>query len=130
MRWSLLNWALKNIINRRNIMVHPLQIELVFQLNSGVHVTGELAKLWTDKALVVDWRDGTKPIVPATTLKGWLREAAERILRGFGLNICDSSRADTVCGACPVCEVFGARGCVRQYASLMPSWRIRQRMCV
>jgi hypothetical protein len=51
---------------------------------------------------------GTKPIVPATTLKGWLREAAERILRGFGLNICDSSRADTVCSACPVCEVFGA----------------------
>lgn len=68
-------------------MVHPLQIELVFQLNSGVHITGELAKLWTDKALVVDWRDGSKPVVPATTLKGWLRERAERILRGLGQTI-------------------------------------------
>jgi CRISPR/Cas system CSM-associated protein Csm3 (group 7 of RAMP superfamily) len=89
-------------------MTRHLWIELVFELNSGVHVTGERAKLWTDRALVVDWRDGKKPIVPATTLKGWLREAAERILRGFGLNVCDSSRADTICGACPVCEVFGA----------------------
>jgi len=89
-------------------MAYHLWIELVFQLNSGLHVTGEQAKLWTDKALVVDWSDGKKPIVPATTLKGWLREAAERILLGFGLNVCDSSRADTICGACPVCEVFGS----------------------
>jgi len=108
MHWSLLNWVLRNVIKSEATMAHHLWIELVFELNSGVHVTGERAKLWTDKALVVDWSDGTKPIVPATTLKGWLREAAERILRGFGLNICDSSRADTVCSACLVCEVFGA----------------------
>jgi CRISPR/Cas system CSM-associated protein Csm3 (group 7 of RAMP superfamily) len=108
MRWNSLSWVLRNIIESEATMAHHLWIELVFELNSGVHVTGERAKLWADKALVVDWRDGKKPIVPATTLKGWLREAAERILRGFGLNICDSSRADTVCGACPVCEVFGA----------------------
>ena len=89
-------------------MVHHLQIELVFELSSGVHVTGEQAKLWADKALVVDWREGKKPIVPATTLKGWLRESAERILRGLGQGICDGSRADTICDSCPVCAVFGA----------------------
>jgi CRISPR/Cas system CSM-associated protein Csm3 (group 7 of RAMP superfamily) len=110
MRWNSLNWALKNIIQPENIMVHPLQIELVFQLNSGVHITGELAKLWTDKALVVDWRDGSKPVVPATTLKGWLRESAERILRGLGQTVCDGSRADSICDQqfCLVCQVFGA----------------------
>ncbi len=91
-------------------MVHPLQIELVFQLSSGVHITGEQAKLWTDKALVVDWRDGSKPVVPATTLKGWLRESAERILRGLGQPVCDGSRADSICDQqfCLVCQVFGA----------------------
>jgi len=89
-------------------MAHHLQIELVFELSSGVHVTGEQAKLWTDKALVVDWREGKKPIVPATTLKGWLRESAERILRELEQGICDGSRADTICGSCPVCAVFGA----------------------
>jgi CRISPR/Cas system CSM-associated protein Csm3 (group 7 of RAMP superfamily) len=92
-------------------MSHRLQIELIFTVTSGVHVTGERAKLWTDKALVVDWRDGKKPIVPATTLKGWLRESAERILRGLGQKACDGSRADSVCGPesdlCRVCEVFG-----------------------
>jgi CRISPR/Cas system CSM-associated protein Csm3 (group 7 of RAMP superfamily) len=89
-------------------MVHNLHVELNFELTSGVHVTGERAKLWTDKTLVVDWHEGKKPILPATTLKGWLRESAERILRGLDQNVCDSSRADSICGSCLVCKVFGA----------------------
>jgi len=88
-------------------MVH-LQIELKFEPASGLHVTGERARLWADKGLVVDWHEGKKPILPATTLKGWLRESAERILRGIFPNICDSSQAGEICGSCLICEIFGA----------------------
>jgi len=89
-------------------MVHKLRIEFDFELTSGVHVTGEEAKLWVNKALVLDWQEGKKPILPATTLKGWLRESAERILRGLGQSVCDSSRADGICGSCLICEMFGS----------------------
>lgn len=84
-----------------------LEVTLRFRLTSGVHVTGERAELWTDKALVLDWHDGKHPVIPATTIKGWLREGAERALRGFGASVCDASTASTICGLCPVCEVFG-----------------------
>lgn len=88
-------------------MSHALQIEMRFSLLSGVHITGEQGKLWTDKALVVDWEEGKHPLIPATTLKGWLRESAERLLRGFGARACDGSSAQTICGTCVVCAVFG-----------------------
>ncbi len=84
-----------------------LEVLLRFRFASGVHVTGERAKLWTDKALVLDWHDGKHPVIPATTLKGWLREGAERALRGLGVRVCDASTVSTICGLCPVCEVFG-----------------------
>ena len=89
-------------------MPYRLQIETKFGLVSGLHITGEQSKLWTDRALVVDWRDGKVPIVPATTIKGWLRESAERTLRGWGQQVCDSSRPGEMCNACLVCEVFGS----------------------
>jgi CRISPR/Cas system CSM-associated protein Csm3 (group 7 of RAMP superfamily) len=89
-------------------MPHRLQIETKFGLVSGLHITGEQGKLWTDRALVVDWRDGKVPIVPATTIKGWLRESAERLLRGLGLPACDGSRPGEMCNACLICKVFGS----------------------
>ncbi|SNB73730.1 RAMP superfamily CRISPR-associated protein [Thermoflexus hugenholtzii] len=89
-------------------MPYRLQIETKFGLVSGLHITGEQSKLWTDRALVVDWRDGKVPIVPATTIKGWLRESAERTLRGWGQRVCDGSRPGEMCNACLVCEVFGS----------------------
>jgi CRISPR/Cas system CSM-associated protein Csm3 (group 7 of RAMP superfamily) len=85
-----------------------LEVLLTFRLHSGVHVTGERAQLWTDKALVTDPQDGKTPVVPATTLKGWLRESAERLLRGLGHPACDGSRPAVMCGSCPVCALFGA----------------------
>lgn len=85
-----------------------LEVLLTFRLRSGVHVTGEQGKLWTDKALVVNPQDGKTPVVPATTLKGWLRESAERLLRGLGQPACDGSRPAAMCGSCPVCALFGA----------------------
>lgn len=85
-----------------------LEITLHFQLVSGLHITGERMELWTDKSLVLDWREEKHPVIPATTLKGWLRDGAERTLRGLGVDTCDSSRATTICGVCPACEVFGS----------------------
>jgi len=80
---------------------------LRFRLVSGVHISGERAALWIDKALVLDWHGNRQPILPATSLKGWLRENAERALRGLGAMACDGSSPATVCGRCPVCHVFG-----------------------
>lgn len=88
-------------------MSSKLQVEMRFHLASGIHVTGERAKLWTDKALTMDW-DTAKPTIPATSLKGWLRENAESLLRGLGTEACDGSMADTTCGKCVVCETFGS----------------------
>ncbi|MDW8225347.1 MAG: RAMP superfamily CRISPR-associated protein, partial [Bacteroidota bacterium] len=47
-------------------------------------------------------------MIPATTIKGWLREAVERTLRGWGIRACDGSSPKSVCGMCPVCEVWGS----------------------
>jgi CRISPR/Cas system CSM-associated protein Csm3 (group 7 of RAMP superfamily) len=89
-------------------MPHQLRVEIKFALVSGLHITGEQGKLWTDKALVADWHEGRTPIIPATTLKGWLRESAERVLRGLGQQACDGARPGEVCGTCLICMVFGA----------------------
>ncbi len=91
-------------------MTSRLAVDFRFCLVSGVHVTGERAELWTDKALVLDWREVRHPVVPATTLKGWLRDGAERALRSLGVQVCDASSASTICGRCSVCEAFGHPG--------------------
>lgn len=85
-----------------------VEIETCFKLHSGMHTTGDRAELWTDKAMTRDWHEGKKPIVHATSIKGWLRESAERILRGFGQAACDASQPSTICGRCLVCQVFGS----------------------
>lgn len=90
--------------------MNRLAVCLRFRLVSGVHISGELAALWTDKALVLDWHGNGQPIIPATSLKGWLRENAERALRGLGTNPCDGSSSSTICKGpdlCLICEVFG-----------------------
>jgi CRISPR/Cas system CSM-associated protein Csm3 (group 7 of RAMP superfamily) len=94
-------------------MAYSLVVDLEFEFASGLHVGGEEAKLRVDKAVAVDWRDGKTPVIPATTLKGWLRESAERILRGLGVKVCDPSSTGGICGRCVICKIFGA--------SLIPS---------
>lgn len=88
-------------------MAVHLTFEICFRLKSGFHTTGDRAELWTDKAVALDWNEGTKPVIPATSIKGWLRENAERVLRGLGQKVCDASQPSTVCGECIVCEIFG-----------------------
>ncbi|GBD36209.1 hypothetical protein HRbin36_01330 [bacterium HR36] len=87
-------------------MVHRLAIALDFQLQSPVHITGESAELYTDKALLLDWQ-GEHALIPATSLKGWLRDNIERALRGMKISVCDSSQAELLCGQCIVCQLFG-----------------------
>lgn len=89
-------------------MVHRLSVKVRFRLVSGVHTTGDQVKLWTDRVMVTDWKEGRRPVLPATTLKGFLRESAERILRGLGYPACDGSNPADLCDRCLVCEVFGS----------------------
>ncbi|MCS7159747.1 MAG: RAMP superfamily CRISPR-associated protein [Gemmatales bacterium] len=88
-------------------MAHKLEIQLTFQLKSPVHITGERAELYIDKALLLD-AQAQYPLIPATTIKGWLRESSERHLRGWGVQVCDGSKANLMCGHCLVCQLFGA----------------------
>lgn len=84
-----------------------LDFEITFELASGLHTTGDRAELWVDKTLALDWHVGKRPIMPATSLKGWFRENAERILRGSGKKVCEGSSPSSICGKCFVCRVFG-----------------------
>ncbi|RLI53803.1 MAG: CRISPR-associated protein [Candidatus Thorarchaeota archaeon] len=88
-------------------MATRLEFTLRFELISGLHTTGDRAELWTDRALTLDWHEGKNPIVPATTIKGWLRENSEQVLRTIGQQVCDGSQPSSICGSCLVCRVFG-----------------------
>lgn len=88
-------------------MPHGLDITLHFQFRSAIHITGERAQLWTDKAMLLDWR-GQHAVIPATSIKGWLRDHVERTLRGLGREVCDSSDASSLCGRCITCQLFGS----------------------
>ncbi len=85
-----------------------LDVTMRFKPLSGFHITGEEAVLGVDKVLVRAWEAPDAPVIPATSLKGWLRDNVEKALRGLGGSVCDGSQPSSVCGRCPVCEVFGS----------------------
>lgn len=60
-----------------------------------------------DKAIALDWHKGENPIIPATSIEGWLRDNAERILQGLRQKACDASQPSAICGECLVCRAFG-----------------------
>jgi len=76
MRWSSSSLELLECPFRRKKAVFLLRVDLRFRWHSGFHISGERVELWTDKALALDWKDEAFPTIPATTLKGWLREGA------------------------------------------------------
>ncbi|MEM2582516.1 MAG: RAMP superfamily CRISPR-associated protein [Candidatus Caldarchaeum sp.] len=88
-------------------MAVRLNFEIRFRFHSGFHTTGDRAELWMDKAIALDWYEGKNPIIPATSIKGWLRENAERVLRALEHEVCDASQPAMICGKCIVCEIFG-----------------------
>jgi len=88
-------------------MVH-LRIRLRLKLSTAFHTTGNRWKWGADKALTQRY-DGTY-ILPATSLKGALRDQAERLLRPH-MSICAAPNPGQMCldpnNLCLACQVFG-----------------------
>jgi len=89
-------------------VVH-LEITLHLKWRTAFHTTGNRWKWGADKALVQRY-DGTY-VLPATSLKGALRDQAERLLRPYIPDICAAPDPRHMCKApdnlCLACWVFG-----------------------
>jgi len=88
-------------------MTH-VEITIRFPLATAFHTTGNRRRLWADKALALS-TEGT-PILPATTIKGHLRDRAEVLLRTWGYRVCLPPAPATMCleeELCLACQVFG-----------------------
>lgn len=88
-------------------MVH-LQIDVEIELRTAFHTTGNLRRLGVDKALARN-AEG-QWVIPATTLKGFLRENAEVLLHTWGHTVCIGPEPGNMCDAqalCAVCQTFG-----------------------
>ena len=85
-----------------------LVVELRFNLSTAFHSTGNLRRWGVDKALARD-AEG-RWMLPATTVKGYLREKAEILLRTWGYTVCLGPEPANMCDGrtlCMVCRVFG-----------------------
>ncbi|MGB9872245.1 MAG: RAMP superfamily CRISPR-associated protein [Anaerolineae bacterium] len=85
-----------------------LVVELRFILNTAFHSTGNLRRLGVDKTLARN-AEG-QWVIPATTVKGFLREKAEVLLRTWGHPVCIGPEPANMCDGqvpCLVCQVFG-----------------------
>lgn len=86
-----------------------LHLKLHFILDTAFHTTGNRWRWGADKALAMA-PDGTY-VIPATTLKGALRDRAEVLLRTWGQDVCTGPTPNTMClepdRLCTVCQVFG-----------------------
>ncbi len=88
-------------------MVH-LKIALRLKWRTAFHTTGNRWRWGADKALVQRYDDTY--VLPATSLKGALRDQAEQLLRGH-VHICNAPDPGQMCSdlenLCLVCRVFG-----------------------
>jgi len=88
-------------------MTH-VEITIRFPLATAFHTTGNRRRLWADKALTLSTEGA--PIFPATTIKGYLRERAEVLLRTWGQRVCLPPAPATMCldkELCLICQIFG-----------------------
>lgn len=89
-------------------MVH-LQLKIVFPLSTSLHTTGNRRRWGADKALAMT-TDG-RYVIPATTIKGFLRDRAEMLLRTWGCKVCDAPMPGAMCAGendlCLACQIFG-----------------------
>ncbi|RLG42856.1 MAG: hypothetical protein DRO01_00725 [Thermoproteota archaeon] len=85
-----------------------LEITLHLRCRTAFHTTGNRWRWGADKALVQRY-DGTY-VLPATSLKGALRDQAERLLRGH-VHVCAAPDPGQMCqdpdNLCLACRVFG-----------------------
>ncbi len=85
-----------------------LEITLTIELKTAFHSTGSLRRWGADKAQTRDTMG--RLVMPATTIKGFLREKAELLLRTWGHPVCVGPEPGTMCDSrtpCLVCQVFG-----------------------
>ncbi|RME10193.1 MAG: hypothetical protein D6802_10010 [Ardenticatenia bacterium] len=86
-----------------------LRLELHFTLDTAFHTTGNRRRWGADKALAMS--PGGTYVIPATSLKGVLRDRAEALLRTWGHDVCAGPAPETMCSCtdhlCLVCQVFG-----------------------
>lgn len=89
--------------------MNSLVAQMRLTTQTPLHTTGDRGRWGADKALAVS-ADGTY-VVPATSVKGVLRAAAERLLTGWGLDVCQGPAPQTMCRIpqqlCLICKVFG-----------------------
>jgi len=104
--------------------VSLLTLDIRLSLDTPLHTTGS-RRLWgVDKASAISV-DG-KYVIPATSLKGFLRANAEALLTSWGLPICLAPQPTTMChdlqNLCLVCQVFGnpRRMAPLKFAELRP----------
>ncbi len=86
-----------------------LAIAMKITLETAFHTTGNLRRLGVDRALARA-PEGV-PVLPATTLKGFLREKAELLLQAWGHPVCTGPEPDHLCKGpepCLICRVFGS----------------------
>ncbi len=86
-----------------------LRLTLQLTLKTAFHTTGNRRRWGADKALAMS-ADG-RYVIPATTLKGALRDGAESLLRAWNHPVCTGPTPATMCAGinslCLVCQVFG-----------------------
>ncbi|MGQ9586532.1 MAG: RAMP superfamily CRISPR-associated protein [Anaerolineae bacterium] len=85
-----------------------LQIDIDLELETALHSTGNLRRLGADRALARSAEGGW--VIPATTVKGFLRENGETFLRTWGHAVCTGPEPGNMCDGqspCLVCRIFG-----------------------
>ena len=102
-------------------------LDYVITARSGVLVgsTATAVSIGIDKTtmrrMTRDERKRGSPVIPASTIKGKVRNQCERLLLSLGYEICRAPRADTMCphymlksptpnGRCSICALFGSPG--------------------
>jgi len=85
-----------------------LRIELDLITATAFHTTGNARRFGVDKVLARDAKGNL--VLPATALKGFLREKAELLLRSWGHRVCIGPEPGQMCKGpdfCRICQVFG-----------------------
>jgi CRISPR/Cas system CSM-associated protein Csm3 (group 7 of RAMP superfamily) len=89
--------------------MNHLKLDVRVTLKTPFHTTGNRWVWRADKALA-QAADGAY-VIPATTLKGFLRSRAESILKSWDIPICTAPQPGTMCqeleNLCLVCQIFG-----------------------
>lgn len=107
-------------------MMGHLKISITFTLRTAFHTTGNRWRWGADKALSIT-PDG-RYVIPATTIKGFLRSQAEYLLNTWGHPICIGPEPgkcmdQTDRSPCLICQVFGnprSPSSLRFYDAVLP----------